>query len=303
MSTRVGELKTYAGFARRFGRRFVEERLAERRVAIAPAPHKPDPSSWSDERLTVAWLGHATVLINFYGTWLLTDPALGRRVGVRVARGVTLGPRRLVEPALKVRELPRLDAVLVSHAHMDHCDLTTLHCLPRAMSAVVQRGNLDLVRRFRRADELAWGETTEVAGARIESIEVNHWGARRLTDRGRGYGGFLVEKQGRALVFGGDTAYTRAFGRLRERDAEIVLAILPIGAYDPYINAHANPEQAWAMSREMGARYVLPMHHATFKLSREPVGEPISRMISAAGKERWRVAVTEIGETWTLPEK
>jgi L-ascorbate metabolism protein UlaG (beta-lactamase superfamily) len=302
MSTRVGELKTYAGFARRFGRRFIEERLAERRTEIAPAPHKPDPSRWSDEKLTVAWLGHATVLINFYGTWLLTDPALGRRVGLRVAPGVTLGPRRLVEPALSVRELPPLDSVLVSHAHMDHCDLATLRRLPRYSRAVVQRGNLDLVRRFRRADELAWGQSTEVAGARVESVEVNHWGARKLTDRGRGYGGFLVEKQGRALVFGGDTAYTHAFARLRRRDAEIVLAILPIGAYDPYINAHANPEQAWAMSRQMDARHILPMHHSTFKLSREPAGEPVERLLAAAGGERWRVALTEIGQTWSLPE-
>ncbi|MDT7603666.1 MAG: hypothetical protein QOF61_1663 [Acidobacteriota bacterium] len=302
MSTRVGELKTYAGFARRFGRRFLEERLAERHELIAPAPHKPDPASWSNERLTVAWLGHATVLMNFYGTWLLTDPALGRRVGVRLARGVTLGPRRLVEPALSVRELPQLDAVLVSHAHMDHCDLNTLRRLPRNTRAVVQRGNLDLVRRFRRSDELAWGQATEVSGARVESVEVNHWGARRLTDKGRGYGGFLIEKQGRAVVFGGDTAYTHAFARLRGRDAGVVLAILPIGAYNPYVYAHANPEQAWAMSREMGARYVLPMHHATFRLSREPVDEPIRRMIDAAGDQRWRVAVTEIGQTWSLPE-
>lgn len=302
MSTRVGELKTYAGFARRFGRRFLEERLAERRVPIAPAPHKPVPSSWSDERLTVAWLGHATVLMNFYGTWLLTDPALGRRVGVQLARGITLGPRRMVEPALSVRELPKLDAVLVSHAHMDHCDLATLRRLPRATRAVVQRGNLDLVRRFRRADELAWGQSTEVAGVRVESIEVNHWGARKLTDRGRGYGGFLIEKQGRAVVFGGDTAYTHAFARLRRRDPQIALAILPIGAYNPYVYAHANPEQAWAMSREMNASHILPMHHATFKLSREPVDEPIRRMLDAAGAERWRVAVTEIGQTWTLEE-
>jgi L-ascorbate metabolism protein UlaG (beta-lactamase superfamily) len=302
MSTRVGDLKTYAGFARRFGRRFLEDRLAERRVPVLPAPHKPDPSSWSDERLTVAWLGHATVLLNFYGTWLLTDPALGRRVGVQLARGVTLGPRRMVEPALSVRELPKLDAVLVSHAHMDHCDLATLRRLPRSVRAVVQRGNLDLVRRFRRADELAWGQATQVAGARVESIEVNHWGARKLTDRERGYGGFFIEKRGRAVVFGGDTAYTHAFARLGRRDAEIALAVLPIGAYNPYVHAHANPEQAWAMSREMGARYVLPMHHATFKLSREPVDEPIRRMIAVAGNERWRIAVTEIGQTWTLPE-
>ena len=303
MTTNTGSLKTYAGFARRFGRRFIEERLEERRVAVLPAPHRPRPADWSDERLTVAWLGHATVLINFYGTWLLTDPALGRRVGVRVAPGVTLGPRRLVEPALSARELPPLDAVLVSHAHMDHCDLATLRRLPRDTRAVVQRGNLDLVRRFRRADELAWGEWTEVAGARVESLEVNHWGARTLTDSHRGYGGFLVEKRGRALVFGGDTAYTRAFGRLRERhDLDIALAILPVGAYDPYINAHANPEQSWAMAREMGARHILPMHHSTFKLSREPAGEPIARLLAAAGGERWRVAATEIGATWELSE-
>jgi L-ascorbate metabolism protein UlaG (beta-lactamase superfamily) len=240
-------------------------------------------------------------LINFYGTWLLTDPVLRSRVGVRVA-GVTIGPRRLVLPALGVRELPPPDAVLISHSHMDHCDTATLRRLPRDTHAVVQQGNRDLVRRFRRVDDLKWGEAVEVNGARIEAIEVNHWGARRLTDKHRGYGGFLVEKRGRALVFGGDTAYTRAFSSLRHR-ASIDLAILPIGAYDPWIYAHANPEQSWAMAREMGATYILPMHHSTFRLSREPAGEPIERLERAAGNEQWRIALREPGETWRLPEK
>jgi L-ascorbate metabolism protein UlaG (beta-lactamase superfamily) len=301
MNSNVDNLKTYAGFARRFGRRFVEERLRERRVPVAPAPHRPRPSEWSDERLTVAWLGHATVLINFYGTWLVTDPALRARVGVRVPGILTLGPRRLVQPALDARELPALDAVLVSHAHMDHCDTGTLARLPRNTRAVVQRGNGDLVRRFRRVDELAWGQSIEAGGARVESIEVNHWGARKLTDSGRGYGGFLIEKNGRAIVFGGDTADTRAFARLRNR-ARIVLAMMPIGAYDPYIHAHANPEQSWRMAREMGATYILPMHHSTFRLSREPAGEPVARLHAVAARERWRVALTEIGQTWSLPE-
>jgi L-ascorbate metabolism protein UlaG (beta-lactamase superfamily) len=300
MQSSIANLRTYAGYARRFGRRFLNDRLAERHTPMAAAPHKPEPASWSNDELTIAWLGHATVLINFYGTWLLTDPALRRRIGVQVGPTLTVGPRRLVQPALSVRELPRLDAVLVSHAHMDHCDLGTLRQLPRATHAVVQRGNRDLVRRFRHKSALAWGEAVEVGGARIESIEVNHWGARKLTDRERGYGGFLIEKNGHALVFGGDTAYTHAFARLKGR-ANIVLTILPIGAYDPYIFAHANPEQAWAMSREMGAHYILPMHHSTFRLSREPAGEPIRRMLTAAGRERWRVAVTQIGETWRMP--
>ncbi|HEX8707219.1 MAG TPA: MBL fold metallo-hydrolase, partial [Pyrinomonadaceae bacterium] len=126
------------------------------------------------------------------------------------------------------------------------------------------------------------------------------WGARRLTDKHRGYGGFLLTKHGRSVLFAGDTAYTKAFARLRER-ARIELAILPIGAYDPYINVHANPEQSWAMSREMNAAYMLPMHHSTFRLSREPVEEPVERLLAAAGEERWRVALTEPGQTWTLP--
>ncbi len=207
----------------------------------------------------------------------------------------------MVEPALKVSELPPLDAVLISHAHMDHCDLGTLSRLPRKTQAVVQRGNLDLVGRFSRKHELGWGESVEINGARIESLKVNHWGARKLTDRHRGYGGFLVSKGGRALVFGGDTAYTNAFAALSHR-ARIDLAILPIGAYDPYIHAHASPEQSWAMRREMNATYILPMHHSTFRLSREPVAEPVTRLLGAAGDERWRVALTEPGETWRLPE-
>jgi L-ascorbate metabolism protein UlaG (beta-lactamase superfamily) len=301
MSVSAKDLRTYTSFARRFAGKFVRDRLQESRVPMLPAPHKPRPAEWSDERLTVAWLGHATVLINFYGTWLLTDPALRARVGVRVG-GVTLGPRRLVRPALTVRELPALDAVLVSHAHMDHCDLGTLRRLPRRTRAVVQKGNRDLVRRFARVDELEWGESTDVNGARVEAIEVNHWGARKLTDKHRGYGGFLVEKRGRALVFGGDTAYTRAFARLKGRGTRIVLAALPIGGYDPYINVHANPEQSWQMAREMGAEYILPMHHSTFRLSREPADEPRRRILAAAGEETWRVALTEIGQTWVLTE-
>ena len=131
---------------------------------IAASPHRPDPRSWADERLTLAWLGHATVLLNFHGSWVLTDPALERRIGL--GRGLAkLGPKRLTEPALRPGELPPLDLVLLSHAHMDHTDLGTLRRLPANTPVVVQTGNRDLVRRFRRVNELAWGEETEIHGA------------------------------------------------------------------------------------------------------------------------------------------
>jgi len=300
VNTTLNDLQTRANFVRRYARRFIDERVRESRTPIMRAPHKPLPATWSDEHLTVSWLGHATVLINFYGTWLLTDPALRSRVGVNVGGLATLGPRRMVLPALSVAELPPLDAVLVSHAHMDHCDMGTLRRLRRATHIVTQRGLGDLLRRFRQVNELSWGESVEVNGARIESVKVNHWGARTLTDAHRGYGGFLITKKNRAILFGGDTAYTNDFAALKTR-AQIDLAILPIGAYDPYIHVHASPEQAWKMRAEMGAKFILPIHHSTFQLSREPVKEPVARLPAAAGTEHWRVALTEQGQTWTLP--
>lgn len=265
---------------------------------IIPAPQRPEPASWLDDQLTLSWLGHATVLMNFYGSWLLTDPALERRIGI--GRGLAkLGPRRLVEPGLRPQELPRLDLLLLSHAHMDHTDLGTLRFLRRDVPVVVQPGNQDLVRRFKKVHELAWGESAEVGGVRVESTEARHWGARMITDRHRGYGGYLIQKAGCTILFAGDTAYTDVLTRLRHR-ARIDLAILPIGAYDPWIDNHASPEQAWTMFRRLGAEYVLPIHHSTFRLSREPVEEPIQRFLQAAGSEGWRVIGTEVGETWTL---
>lgn len=304
MSASRSRLKTYAGFVQRYARPFLKERRRELATPIAHASFRPAPREWRDDKLTVAWLGHASVLINFYGTWLLTDPALRARVGVRVG-AMTMGPRRLVRPALLAREIPRLDAILISHAHMDHCDRGTLARLPRQTPVVVQRGMSDLVRRFRQVRELAWGESVSIKDVRIEAVESNHWGARTLTDSHRGYGGYLIEKGGSAILFAGDTAYTPTFARLaRERKgrAPVRLAILPIGAYNPYIAVHANPEQAWAMGREMNAEYVLPIHHKTFRLSREPIGEPIERLLAAAGTEGWRIAATDVGQTWTLPE-
>lgn len=286
-------------FAHSYVRRTLEDRRVNRAPPIAPAPHRPDPASWPDDRLTVSWLGHATVLLNFHGTLLLTDPALEPRIGI--GRGLAkVGPRRLVEPALGPRELPPLDLVLLSHAHMDHTDLGTLRRLRPDTPMIVQSGNRDLVRRFQRVEELAWGQATQLGGLRVESTPARHWGARMITDRHRGYGGYLLRKDGRSVLFAGDTAYTDALTPLG-RQGRIDLAILPIGAYDPWIANHASPEQAWAMFRSLGAEHVLPVHHSTFRLSREPADEPIRRFLAAAGPERWRIVGTGIGATWSLP--
>lgn len=291
--------KQHISFARRFVRGAIAERRREALTPIQPAPHRPDPSSWPSGQLTAAWLGHATVLLDLMGVTVLTDPVLEPRVGVGRGR-VKLGPRRLIEPALRPDELPPTDLLVLSHSHMDHTDLGTLARLDRRTPVVVHRGNRDLVRRFRHVSELNWGESVERAGVRIEATPARHWGARMLTDAHRGYGGYLLQRQDVTVLFAGDTAYTDQLTPIGRRE-RIDLAILPIGAYDPWIANHASPEEAWRMFKALGASWLLPIHHSTFRLSREPMAEPLERLLRAAGGEAWRVVAREVGASWTLP--
>ena len=298
--TTKSPFRTRLNFARCYVRDAAAERREESCTPVRPAPHRPNPAAWTDDRLSIAWLGHATLLSNFLGSWFLTDPALETRIGI--GRGLAkFGPRRLIAPALTARELPPLDVLLLSHAHMDHTDLGTLSRLPRTVPVVVQPGNGDLVRRFRHVTELGWGERAEIGGIEIESVEVRHWGARMITDRHRGFGGYLLRRRDRTVLFAGDTAYTDALTPLGRRHP-VDLAALPIGAYDPWIANHASPEQAWHMAQALGARHLLPIHNSTFRLSREPLDEPIARLLAAAGADDGRVALTEVGETFVLPD-
>ena len=126
---------------------------------IAPAFAKPKPATWSDAQVTLAWLGHATVLINFFGVKILTDPVLFSRIGIRLP-GFTIGPKRLTAPALQFHELPKIDLILISHAHFDHLDLRTLGRFDESTTVITARATSDLLRRtrFREINELDWGE-------------------------------------------------------------------------------------------------------------------------------------------------
>lgn len=275
------------------------------------APHKPDPRTWSDDEITVAWIGHATVLINFFGTRIITDPVLLERIGLNVAGLFTMGPRRLVLPALTFDELPPIDLVLLSHAHMDHLDTRTLRKFNRRTPVVIAKNTLDVIEDmgFEEVYELDWGEWTNAAGIRIEALEVTHFGWRYPWEKdrskgfheGRSYNAYLLTRNGRSILFGGDTAYHERFRALKSRATAIDLAIMPIGAYDPWIRAHANPEQALAMADQMGAYHILPIHWSTFIQSEEPTGEPIERLQKAAAGQPDRIVIDAIGKTWVCP--
>lgn len=188
---------------------------------IAPAFAKPHPAEWIDARVTAAWLGHATVLINFFGIKILTDPVLFPRIGIRIPFLFTIGPKRLTASALTLDELPKIDIILLSHAHFDHIDTRTLHHFTASTKVVTAPRTRDLLRwtRLRDITELHWGERkrveTSAGSIDILAVPVKHWGARLQRDDYRGYNAYLIERNGRRILFAGDTAFTKTFAELR----------------------------------------------------------------------------------------
>jgi L-ascorbate metabolism protein UlaG (beta-lactamase superfamily) len=265
---------------------------------ILPAPHRPHPASWDDYGLHATWLGHSTVLLKIEGVMVLTDPVFSDRCGVGIGP-LTFGPKRLVKPALLSDQLPRPNVVLLSHAHMDHFDLPSLRALEHRRTQVVTAARTaDLLRpnQWSRVDELAWGATAKVGPLTIRAFEVNHWGARIQSDTWRGYNGYVIESPRFRVIFAGDTAMTNTFRAFEKVD----LALMPIGAYDPWIRAHCTPEQAVSMANAAGAEHILGIHHQTFQLSREPNLDPIHRLQSALNGSAHRLALSEIGHEFHL---
>jgi L-ascorbate metabolism protein UlaG (beta-lactamase superfamily) len=286
-----------ANFAVKMAPQFIERVKEENRREVLSAPRYPNFRDWPDVGLHAAWVGHSTVYLSLDGFTILTDPVFSSKIGINFG-AMTLGLKRLVEPAAQISSFPRPDLVLLSHAHMDHFDIPSLRHLAHPETHVITAANtVDLLpraSRYRWVRDLKWDEGTQVGPARVRAFEVRHWGARMRTDTHRGYNGYEIEVGRFRVVFGGDTAYTDNFRRLRTSRA-VDLAIMPIGAYNPWIAAHCNPEQALAMADQTGADFVLPVHHRTFELGREPRGEPMERLLRAAGASTDRIVCREIG--------
>lgn len=301
VSARLARAPETARFLRRAAPAFLHEISRDYHRESLPAPARPNPAIWPDTGLHAAWLGHSTVLLKVDGITILTDPVFSTRIGLKLGP-MTLGIKRLIEAALTTNDLPPIDLILLSHAHMDHFDLPSLRHLEKKTTSVVtayRTSDLLRVRRYARVQELRWKETARVGEVEIQAFEVAHWGARMRSDVFRGFNGYVLQIGRYRLLFGGDTAYTESFRQLKTAQA-IDLAIMPIGAYDPWIRVHCNPEQAWAMANDAGAHHILPVHHQTFKLSREAPLEPIERIIDAAGSEPARICLQEIGGEFHL---
>ncbi|MCS7053113.1 MAG: MBL fold metallo-hydrolase, partial [Ignavibacterium sp.] len=183
---------------------------------------KPNPSIWKNDEINIAWIGHSTILINFYGKIILTDPVLFERVGINLL-GITFGPTRLTKPALEISEIPKPDLIILSHAHMDHMDISTLkhftNNYPYEIDCLTAFNTKDVIEdlKWKSLNELDWNEELEIADLKIKAIEVKHFGWRYPWERdrskgyfknGRSYNAYLIERLGRKIFFGGDTAMT-----------------------------------------------------------------------------------------------
>jgi N-acyl-phosphatidylethanolamine-hydrolysing phospholipase D len=250
---------------------------------------------------SVTWIGHATLLARMDGVSFLTDPAYSTRASPLPFAG----PKRLVPPGVPLDALPPLDFVLLSHDHYDHTDLPTVRRLAAlGVPFVAPRGMRDLIEGAGgRAIELAWWDTTEVAGVRITCVPAKHFSGRGILDRNRRlWAGFVVEGPTRRFYFAGDTASFDGFAEIGRRLGPPHLAAVPIGAYLPrrlMAAVHVTPEEAVQAAVDLGAARILGMHFGTFDLADEPLDEPPQRFLAEAARRDLddRAFVLKVGET------
>jgi L-ascorbate metabolism protein UlaG (beta-lactamase superfamily) len=238
----------------------------------------------SPGELGITFIGHSSFFIQIAGRKVLIDPVFAERL---------IALRRLRRPGVKIKDLPAIDMVLLSHAHMDHLNRPSLRRIVahnnkvsgRAPIAVVPWGVEDLVNDlgFARVVTLEWWQTKSIGGLELTMTPCKHWGARLFKDTHRGFGGYVIRGGGHSLYHSGDTAYFDGFTHIGRR-LKPEVALLPIGAYRPdsYRGVHTCPEEALQGFLDLGARRMIPMHYGTFRLSQEPMEEPVERLMAAA---------------------
>jgi L-ascorbate metabolism protein UlaG (beta-lactamase superfamily) len=283
------------------------------REAIRSTDSVPNPALWKDTDLNIAWIGHSTVLINLYGTIILTDPVLFERVGLYIL-GATFGPARFTAPALDIDQIPKPDLILLSHAHMDHMDYATLLHLsdlyPRQIDVITAYNTADVISelKWKSLTEMDWREEFEIHNIKFKALEVQHFGWRYpwekdrskgfMTD-GRSYNAYTLSKNGRTILFGGDTAYTEKFKEQINEKIDVV--IMPIGAYYPWRRNHCTPEEALVMAAEhLNADFFIPIHCNTLRQGREPIDEPLTWLVDSSVNYNIELGIKNIGETLTL---
>ena len=235
----------------------------------------------------IAWIGHATFLIKLGETTIITDPVFSINAGPLI-----FGPKRYVEPAIQLKDIPKTDVFLLTHNHYDHQDMSTIRRFPYKDAKVLLPLKLGkYFKKYKDVNEMDWYEEIKINDhLKITFLPAVHWSKRSLTDTNKTlWGNFLIQYKNIKILFACDTGYGNIYKEIGEKYGPIDITMINIGAYDfrPMFDKsiyHTTPEEALNVAQDLKSKKVLGMHWGTFVLSLEPVMEPLIRFKENAQK-------------------
>jgi L-ascorbate metabolism protein UlaG (beta-lactamase superfamily) len=259
----------------------------------------------------IAWIGHATFLIKLGNTTIITDPLFSQNTGPLI-----FGPKRYVDPAVKLAEIPKTDLLLLTHNHYDHLDASAIRNFPHKDAKVLLPLKLSkYFKRYKDVNELDWYDEVQVnKDIKVTLLPAVHWSKRSLWDTNQTlWGNFLIQYKGKKILFACDTGYGNIYKELGEKYGPIDITFINIGAYNFYPMMpvkdksvyHTNPEEALNIGKDLKSKKVIGMHWGTVVLSLEPIMEPPKRFKDSAkdyGYSRDDAVIFRIGELKKLKE-
>ncbi len=262
--------------------------------------------------LAATWLGHATVLIEIAGHWVLVDPVWSDRV----SPSPTVGPKRSHPVPLALTDLPPISAVLISHDHYDHLDTATIDALTVQQPQLVFVVPLGIGAHLRRWGvpearivELDWDESHTIVSAAGDErgdltlicTEARHFSGRGFTRNNTLWSSWALRSDQRKVFFGGDSGYTPAFTDVGAMYGPFDLTVLPIGAYDDrWSDIHMNPAEAVRTHLDVSGGVLLPIHWATFDLAFHTWSAPVEWLVEEAAEHDVQLALPRPGERFEV---
>lgn len=244
----------------------------------------PTNSIKRSQKLLITWIGHSTLLIQIGGMNIITDPIFGN--------ASPLYPR-IMQPGIRLENLPPIDCVLISHNHPDHMEayaLKELYKYNRNIKFLVPFGDKAWFdkRSINSAIQSLWWDShclsspEENSVVKFTFLPAVHWTQRWINDKNRSlWGSWMIECNGKSIYFGGDTAYGEHFKVIADEFPSIDVAALPVGPCEPrewMRHSHMDADEAAQAFIALKARHFIPIHWGTFHFGNESAYLPIERL-------------------------